>query len=351
MNKKTKQTNKSGNNSKTLQVENLTIYKGAPYSEIKEIVLDIFDSNFLKLSKESSKTAKKRAEEITNDFLSKLKIKNPNLIEVAKDPGFQITFFEAQKSYAKTGDKDMASLLVDILIDRAEHKERDLRQIVLEESINIIPKLTSSQLDTLTIIFLLKNSINNKVNDFDSLKQYLNSNIKPFSCNLSKEISLYLHLQFTGCAAVSMGSTGIVNIFKGTYRGLFFKGFDEKDFSQQVGEIDKYKNIIIKCFNNKEKFQLKAMNKEDLDKKLSENKFDNESIKKIKKLFDQYILSNEEIEKKLLGIGDGFMNNLFEIWKNSSIGNTFLTSVGIAIAQANYRNKVGQTLELSFWIK
>lgn len=350
---KTTQTSKSGDNSKTLQVETLNNYiqQGLTYVEIKEIFLDLFKSNFLTLSQEAVQTATKRAEEITNSFIEKLQKENPDSLESVKNPGFQSALYEAQKSYAKTGDKDMADVLVDILVDRIEHQERDLKQIVLDESISVISKLTSPQLNTLTLIFLLKYSINHGINNFETLKNYLDTNIKPFTENLSKEHSHYQHLEFAGCGSISMGSKNIEDIFKNSYRGLFYKGFDKEEFEKQVGEVVMFSNFILPCLNDKTKLQLNIVNEDVLDKKITEFKVNDTDAKKLKSLFGQHILTNEEIEIKLTELGSDFMAKLFDIWKNSAMKNMTLTSVGIAIAQANYRRKTGLTLDLSIWIK
>lgn len=60
---------------------------------------------------------------------------------------------------------------------------------------------------------------------------------------------------------------------------------------------------------------------------------------------------HEEIKSKLKKIGSNFMENLFDIWKNSAMKNMTLTSVGIAIAQANFRRKTGLSLDLDIWIR
>lgn len=352
MTKKTNQTSKSGDNSKTIQTETINIInQWLNYSEVKDIALDVFNSNFLQLSKEALDTAKQRAEEITNDFIERLKKDKPNSIESTKDPGFQNALYEAQKNYAKTGDKDMADVLVDILVDRVEHKERDLKQIVLDESISVIPKLTSSQLDTLTIIFLLKYSVNHGVKSIETLKQYLTSYIKPFTDNLSKENSLYQHLVFAGCGSISIGSINIEDIFKNRYRGLFYKWFTEDEFKEQVGEFKNFDGFITKCLNDENKFQLNLISEEVLNQKINKANLNDDDAKKLKILFNQHILSNKEIEDKLIEIGKPFLEVLLDVWRNSEMENMSLTSVGIAIAQANYRRKTGITLDLSIWIK
>lgn len=348
---KTTQTSKSGDNSTTIQAETVNIHQGLTYSDVKAIALDVFNSNFLKLSQEALSTAVQRAEEITNNFILRLQKDKPNSLESVKDPGFQNALYEAQKSYAKTGDKDMADVLVDVLVDRVEHQERNLKQIVLDESISVIPKLTSSQLDSLTIVFLLKYSINHGINNFETLKKYLETNIKPFTENLSKEQSHYQHLEFAGCGSISISSNNIEDIFKNYYRGLFYKGFDKEEFEEQIGELTMFSNFIIPCLNDKTKLQLNIVNEDVLDNKINEFKVNDTDAKKLKSLFGQHILSNEEIETKLTELGSDFIAKLFDVWKNSTMKNMTLTSVGIAIAQANYRRKTGLTLDLSIWIK
>ncbi len=346
---KTTQTSKSWDNSTTIQAGIINV--GLTYSEAKDLFLELFSSNFIKASEEAAKTAIARAEEITNNIILRLQKDKPNSLESVKDPGFQNILYEAQKSYAKTWDKDIADVLVDILVDRVEQQERNLKQIVLDESISVIPKLTSSQLDTLTIVFLLKYSINHGINNLETLKKYLETNIKPFTENLSKELSHYQHLEFAGCGSISIGSKNIEDIFKDNYRGLFYKGFNEEEFKNQVGELAMFHDFIIYCLNDKTKLQLNIVNEDVLDSKISELKVNDTDAKKIKSLFGQYILSNEEIEIKLTELGSDFMARLFDVWKNSAMKNMTLTSVGIAIAQANYRRKTGLTLDLSIWIK
>ena len=62
----------------------------------------------------------------------------------------QLAVLAAQREYARTGDHALEELLVSVLLDRAREADRNLRQIALEESIAVIPKLTEKQVDILT---------------------------------------------------------------------------------------------------------------------------------------------------------------------------------------------------------
>jgi len=352
MNKKTTQISKSGDDSTIVQVETVNVQQGFSYSDVKDIALDVFKENFLELSQEASQIATIRAEEITNNFIEKLKKEKSSSLEFVNNPGFQYILYEAQKNYAKTGDKDMSEVLIDILIDRIDHQERDLKQIVLDESISVVPKLTASQMDTLTIIFLLKYSVNNGAKDTKSFRNYLETNIKPFTDSLSKENSLYQHLEFAGCGSIGMGSNRIEDIFSNTYRGHFYKGFEKNIFEEQVGATGNFFNEFTTiCLNDSSRFELNVLNEDALNKKINNAKLDENISKKLKSLFGQHIYSNDEVKSKLIEIGKPFLEALIDLWNHSFMKNMSLTSVGIAIAQANYRRKTGLTLDLSIWIK
>jgi hypothetical protein len=57
-----------------------------------------------------------------------------------------------------------------------------------------------------------------------------------------------------------------------------------------------------------------------------------------------------EVKEYLKNKGE-FMVTLFDVWENSSLKSITMTSVGIALAQANFRRKTGITIDLGIWIK
>lgn len=126
------QKQQAGDSSTNLQGQSIVIHQGISYSDAKEIALDVYKSNFLQLSQDAAELARARAEEITDNFLTKLKDENEAAVTEMSQPGMQAALFEAQKQYAKTGDKNLEGLLVDILVERASTPERNIYQIVLD---------------------------------------------------------------------------------------------------------------------------------------------------------------------------------------------------------------------------
>jgi hypothetical protein len=271
------QKQESGDNSANYQAETINQY-GISYRDAKEIALDVFQQNFIVLSEQAKQLAKERAEELTNNFLTEIKEKNPELLNSVQEPSMQSALYSAQKSYAISGDRDSADLLVDILVKRAEQNERNLMQIVLNECLEIIPKLIIRQLNTLSLVFLVRNLSKDGMTE-SSLRGFIINVLKPFTENLTKEPSFYLHLQCSYCC-VGLGNDHVLTL------GSF--------------QIDKTFSA--------------------LDKDI------------------------------LLNYGD-FMEELFDVWKNSEMGEMMLTPAGIALALANIKRVTGISYNLAHWIR
>jgi len=351
MTNSSKQNQESGNNSTNLQGQSVVVNQGISYSDAKEIAIDVFKANFLDLSQQASQTAVARAEELVDNFIEKLKDRDPNSIKNMESPGVQYALYNAQKEYARTGDKELSDVLVDILVDRAGQKDRNLKQIVLDESISVVPKLTVQQMDTLSLVFLLKYSQNYTVVDDKTLKDYLRTYISPFVSDLSKEPSLFQHLEFSGCGSISMGARKIQDTFKTTYKGLFLKGFTREDFEKTFEDFSNYEQLLIPCINDNNLLQICARSDEHLEELLKNlNITDLNKINQLKGLFSRSPMNANEIIEKLKSC-ESSIENFIEVWNDSSMKNMTLTSVGIAVANANIRRKTGISIDLGIWIK
>lgn len=332
------------------QTQAITINQGVSYTDTKNIAQEVFTANFPKLAEVASNTARERADELFQNFADEIQKRNPEAINSMKNPAMQLALYEAQKEYAKSGDKDLADTLVDILVDRAGIQEKKLIQIVLDESIKIVPKLTASQLDTLTIAFILRYSRSIRAINLLEFNFYLEDSIKPFVESLSKENSLFQHLEYCGCGNVSLASAQLGSIMRNNYKGLFSKGFTLEELVNHVSSDQHYQNYTIPCLHDPSKLQIKYMDDTILKEELPKIGIPFEQVEKIQTFFNQTTFNESEVKAYLETKGD-YMKKLFDIWSTSSLKSLTLTTVGIAIAQANFRRKTGETLEIEIWIK
>ncbi len=329
---------------------NVTITKtGLTYAEVRDVALGVFRANFYELAGVAKEIAKARAEEITEEFLSKLQKENPTGLEKSHDPDFQYALFTVQKEYARNGDKDLGDLLVDLLVDRSKQEQRDILQIVLNESLDTAPKLTENQLAVLAVIFLFKYTQNFGVSNHQMLGEYLDKYVASFASKVVKNMACYQHLEFSGCGAIGLGATSLEFILGTTYQGQFLKGFDEKEVTDRGISIGLDPRFFVPCLNNPFKVQVRTNNKELLDKAFEAQAITPEDRAKISALFDVGKMNDTEIKDKCIEIRP-YMSRLFETWSESAMKSFTLTTVGIAIGHANIKRLAGEFADLSIWI-
>lgn len=340
-----------GDGSSNIQAENVNVYNGITYKDAKEIALDVFNSNFIRLKSEAAQIAAERAEEITEKIVKELNEKSPESLDEFKNPAMQDALFQTQKEYAKSGDEELGDLLVDILVDRAKTQERNMLQLVLDESLIVAPKLTVEHFDLLTLNFLLAQTVNQRVRNLESFRDYIKNQIIPFADDLRNERTTFNHLEYLGCGHIRVGDYGqLEENFKRQYKAVFAKGFSLEEFENEVGDFENSKTFIMTCLHDTSKFQINTLSDKVLDEEMTKRNINQQDKNKLKAFFNKTTMNNNEIKEYIISI-DPKMESLFELWNNSSLKKFELSGVGISIAHANYRRKTGETLDLSIWIK
>jgi|LGVF01.1.fsa_nt_gb hypothetical protein len=276
-------TQKSGNHSTTVQGGPVVIHQGISYENARSIALEVYDANIVKMSEEAAQRATRRAEHLTERFLSNVRERYPGAIGSMQDPGMQMALFSAQKEYARSGDADLESLLIDILVERAKHNEQSLDKIVLDESLTVVPKLTIEHLDALTVNFLLIRSDL----DFEDIEQFCNfieDQLIIFSRHLTKKNSCYEHLEYAKCGSIMR--VGRWAPIDGIIRARWPRLFIDANNSEHCGFV----------------------------------------LEKIKTRIPE-------------------LHKLFDVWENSQLSQFDLTTVGVSVAKANYRRITGIKLD------
>jgi hypothetical protein len=322
---------------------------GVTAAEARAIALDVARATFYELTGAAKETASSRVEEITDQVIKKLEKDFPEGLQKAKDPDFQYALFTVQKEYARSGDKDLGDLLVDLLVDRSKQDQRDILQIVLNESLSTAPKLTDTHLAALAVIFLLKYTQNYGVGTHQAFGEYLDKHLLPFVSKLTKNQAGYQHLQFSGCGSTGLSGNSLEGILGTTYQGQFLKGFDQSEIAGRAISVGLDSRFFIPCLNDPTKLQVKANSKEILEKHLDTQGLSADDRAKVLQLFELGKMSEPEIKEALIAIRP-YMAEVIEIWSNSPMQTFTLTSVGMAIGHANIKRLIGEFASLSIWI-
>jgi len=80
-------------------------------SEFREIARSVFKENFYNLKEVARETAYNRSNEFTEEVIKVLS-DNPKNFDTFSEPSMQANLFEAQKAYAKSGERYLKILLL-----------------------------------------------------------------------------------------------------------------------------------------------------------------------------------------------------------------------------------------------
>lgn len=339
----------NGKNSTNQQAEEIINNYGLTYSEVKEIALDVFKNNFYQLSSEANNLAFERAKQFIEDYINKLLKENPEGVLQCKNPDFQYVLFDAQKNYARSGDKNQEELLINLLIERSKQNERNTLQIVLNESISVVNKLTQQQIDLLSFIYLIRYTKNSLPPNLNTLFSYFNQFFRPIVNGVSENYTDIQHLLYTGCGTESIGSVNIYEIIKSKYPGIFSKGFVKEKYESLAISKPLSDNLFRKD-SSSDTYFINATSPDDLLGIASMHGFLQDDKTKLERLLTDNLMSEDEI-KKIIAENCDFMVKPMKIFNQTKICHFLLSSVGIAIGYANIKQKLGFFSDLSIWIK
>jgi len=311
--------------------------------------MDTFKVNFVEFQNEAFELVLRRAEELVNSFLEEARKEGWAQIPEGKNPDFQYALYSAQRDYARSGDEDLRELLVQLLVDRAKIQDRDLAQIVLNESLAVAPKLTPGQLDWLSLIFVLKYASFSEVSDLHSLYKAFDAFIRPFLAGASWKESAYQHLEYAGAATHNAVKIEAHVLLTRNYPGLFRMGLTELDL-EEVGLSEEARSaLIVPSQRNPTLHQVNAATPGEIDSLCQRFGLGTDEAEKLKNLQRRRPVPAAELRAELIAALP-WMAQLFELWDSTPIPNLTLTSVGMAIAHANIKKRTGRDFDLSIWI-
>lgn len=238
-----RQSQEGGDASVNLQAQgDITI--GLTYDQTRQVAMDVFEANFLRLRDEAAELVRERAESLLRSFLQEAARQGLPTIPEGRNPDFQYVLFSAQRDYARSSDEDLGKLLVQLLVDRAKVQDRDLAQIVLNESLGVAPMLTPGQLDWLSLIFLLKYQSFGGVKDRTGLYAAFDTYFPPFLIGASRKESAYQHLEYAGAATHNAVKLEAHVLLTRHHPGLFRRGLTDLDL-EEVGLSEEARSALI----------------------------------------------------------------------------------------------------------
>jgi hypothetical protein len=126
---------------------------GLGYSDVKEIVYDLFKQNFPSLLEEATNKAKENFIEYENLLDDAIKRKVDEIdFNKFKDPNTQYLLNNTINQAARKGNSIDLGLLSETLIASLGKENSEILNIVSEQALDVLPKITSGQIKIMTLV-------------------------------------------------------------------------------------------------------------------------------------------------------------------------------------------------------
>lgn len=326
----------------------INITQGISYEEARDIAKDVFEQNYLKLKGEAARVAEQRASEVVDRFLKRLHTLAPEAVGAVADPDMQYDLFVAQKEFARSGDSQLCDLLVDLLVDRARRGDDSLVRIVLNESLEVAPRLTPDQFDALSLIFLVRYTRFTRPLSVSQLLSVLEYFWGPFVKNASRTYARFQHLEYARCGKINIASVDAVTAVRTGHLPWLCKGFEWSEALKIVPDSNKLQSLLIPCVNDRSKWQLNGASQEEFIGNALRIGLSRETCDQLWRLQTDNTMTDGELQNLMMG--NDTLRMVLEYWQETAAKSFELTSVGIAIAHANIRRRLNTEFDLSIWI-
>ncbi|MBF4401213.1 LPO_1073/Vpar_1526 family protein, partial [Vibrio anguillarum] len=115
---------------------------------------------------------------------------------------------------------------------------------------------------------------------------------------------------------------------------------------------EKYKPLLKHSYHTVSLLEFNPLTEGALGEKAAKLGYEEQEVSRLKSLFTSNLMNKNEVKDWLVEKVPG-LTDLINNWgvKDSSLSKMQLTTVGIALAQANYTRKVNIKFDLGIWVK
>ncbi|NKS15128.1 hypothetical protein GS490_02080 [Rhodococcus hoagii] len=221
------QRQEGGDNSTLVQGNSVELHRhGLTLEEVRQVASDVFRMNYLELTADAMKEARRLADEFAEMLLMKLEQADTHNVERFRTPAMQSAVYSAQKAYVETADPGLAEALAELLLEKSATQNRSMKGIVLASAIETIPKLTAEQVAALCALVILVQTVKF---DWETPKDVLlglNERLTPLYDKVPTTSSSYQYMGSVGVGSLSLGNDPYATLVS-TYPGAFNLGYPE----------------------------------------------------------------------------------------------------------------------------
>ncbi|MGQ4596453.1 LPO_1073/Vpar_1526 family protein [Nocardia sp. R6R-6] len=200
------------------------ITEGVKPDEVVRICTELMRTEFERYSATARKVVEERAQEFLENYMHRQTSVAPDAVSSMERPHMQRALQQAQVEYVSSGDADLGSLLVNLVVELSQKEQRGTHATALQDALKMAPRLTTQQMNALTVVMLGRVFLFHWKNPEEAFSLFC-SHFVPFG-DLPSAGADFRHIQGVGAAWNGFGGrkTFAENLID-LYPGLFTDGF------------------------------------------------------------------------------------------------------------------------------
>jgi hypothetical protein len=322
---------------------------GISYSDARELFLDLYKQQAGNLALEAATLAADRAEDLVHNLLLRLEKDSPNNAASLREPGFHSAVVAAQQNYASSGDEDLGEVLVNLLVERADHPAQTFLNSVLRQAVDVAPVINSDQWNALSAIFVLRDVLpeTQAINETQELSAFLKTSFLPLLGETLNTDRDFRNVFYSGCA-VRTSSESLSTLLARKLPWILSKPVS----MIKLVSLDRRAVQLLDTENHdRGGVHLSRAACVDLTREAAALGIPPDVTLELRRMLDSSLAHSEkECRDCFLRLIDDF-ERMDDLWSKRPISGASLTPVGFAIAQSNIRRRLDQTYELSHWLQ
>ena len=198
-------------------------YQGLSVAEVKEICILVLRDNFPQLREDARITAEKHVKTFADLLENRIVNDAASIVlEKFREPDVQASINDAVQASARKGQAANPEILSTLISERVARNTNDYKDIVLSEAVQVVPRLTRSQICLLSFIHFVKSVAVQNLQNMGGLDPFGRQAL--LFCRPGYELSQsqWQHIQYAGAASINylLGGDIYEALEEGTYKYL-----------------------------------------------------------------------------------------------------------------------------------
>lgn len=170
----------NSNNNVTIVQYNTYVNQTKVDAEFKSKVINIFNENYLQLSERANEIAIQRAEDFIEIMLKTVHEEGGGDFSGFDSPRSLAATFDAQRTYAETGDVEQAKAMARLLQKLAAESPLTLKDVLLRNSLHCLPRLARTHVNALATIVVLTKMFAHEATTIDEVIDSLAQSVERY---------------------------------------------------------------------------------------------------------------------------------------------------------------------------